>query len=428
MRQETKGFLYIYDNLHYNIRFKGEYVFETKMKKHTEPKRKIGKSLETDIEMIERCLDRESKDLESDDNEEEDSYQIVDESESTKSNIRSSKEVKSGFAKSVSWSESEENTPRLTTSTSSKPPQNLGARPKTGRHLNPLVRQKQSLEDGNSIVNEVTESGEESSIFKQESSSSAKVTKTTSVVKRSSSLMEKIRQRSSQSRTRSDISEDEDSSDTDNENQEPKQDNSSSDEGKYKDLDAPNFDNEKEIEEEENKETVGPLKKLSSSRKKSSSSSAGGDKKASKRPALQKQGSRYDIRLREEDHSAQIAFEKRQESRREKSKKHWGTLRDSVHSGSFQSLGLPSKEESYDFFTKVWENTPPINIQTSQQKRRGREEDKQKKKQRRGGSGDDPSGDSDEDMDGEESNFEDRYFINLGDVLKLLLLYKIIFT
>jgi hypothetical protein len=156
--EETKGFLYTYDNLHYNIRFKGEYVFETKMKKHTEPKRKIGKSLETDIEMIERCLDRESKDLESDDNEEEDSYQIVDESESTKSNIRSSKEVKSGFAKSVSWSESEENTPRLTTSTSSKPPQNLGARPKTGRHLNPLVRQKQSLEDGNSIVNEVTES------------------------------------------------------------------------------------------------------------------------------------------------------------------------------------------------------------------------------------------------------------------------------
>ena len=97
-----------------------------------------------------------------------------------------------------------------------------------------------------------------------------------------------------------------------------------------------------------------------------------------------------------------------------------------MHSGSFQSLGLPSKEESYDFFTKVWENTPPINIPTSQQKRRGREDDTQKKKQRRGGSRDDPSGDSDDDMGGEDSNFEDRYFINMRDVLaRLLLLLRV---
>ena len=381
------------------------------MKKHADPKRKIGKHLEPDMEMIERCIDGNDKDSDSDDYEGEDSYQNVDEIVGVKTNVKPSKEGKSGFAKSVSWSESEENTPRVTASSTTKPPQNLGARPKTGRHLNPLVRQKQSLEDGNPMISEIIESGEDASTFMQQSVSSEKVTKTTSVVKRSSSLMEKIRQRSSQSRTRTDISDEEDSSDTDNENQEPKEDDLSDEESNHRHGDDINFGNEKELEDEENKETIGPLKKVSSSKKKSSSSSIGTDKKVTKRPALQKQGSRYDIRLREEDQSAQIAFEKRQESRREKSKKHWGTLRDSVHSGSFQSLGLPSKEESYDFFTKVWDNSLPVSIAKSQTKRRGRSDDKQKKRQRRGDSRDDVSGDSDENVEDEESSLDERYFL-----------------
>ena len=381
------------------------------MKKHADPKRKIGKHLEPDMEMIERCIDGNDKDSDSDDYEGEDSYQNVDEIVGVKTNVKPSKEGKSGFAKSVSWSESEENTPRVTASSTTKPPQNLGARPKTGRHLNPLVRQKQSLEDGNPMISEIIESGEDASTFMQQSVSSEKVTKTTSVVKRSSSLMEKIRQRSSQSRTRTDISDEEDSSDTDNENQEPKEDDLSDEGSNHRHGDDINFGNEKELEDEENKETIGPLKKVSSSKKKSSSSSIGTDKKVTKRPALQKQGSRYDIRLREEDQSAQIAFEKRQESRREKSKKHWGTLRDSVHSGSFQSLGLPSKEESYDFFTKVWDNSLPVSIAKSQTKRRGRSDDKQKKRQRRGDSRDDVSGDSDENVEDEESSLDERYFL-----------------
>ena len=377
------------------------------MKKHSEPKRKVGKSMDKDIEMIERCLEKEDNEFESDDNYEESSMRNNEDSDDRKQKVQASKEIKTGITKSVSWSESEENTPRPSRSNiAPKQPQNLGARPKTGRHLKPLTRQKQSLEDTNSTMDDIHETGEDTSMFKHESET---VTKTTSVIKRSSTLMEKIRQRSSQSRTRSDASEDDDSSDSDKDDKERKNNELSSDEEDhtYQEEVKPKEESDND-DEEEIKETVGPLKKLSSNRKKSSSSSIGGDKKASKRPTLQKQGSRYDIRLREEDHSAQIAFEKRQESRRDKSKKHWSDLRDSVHSGSFHSLSGPSKEECYDFFTKVWENTSPLNIPISQQKRRGRDEDRRKKKQRRGDSRDDQSGESDEDMDGNESESEDR--------------------
>ena len=384
------------------------------MKKTKEPKRKVGKSMEADIEMIERCLDQNDDDLESDhkQEEEEESYQNLEESENTNSKeTKSSKDRKAGFAKSVSWSESEENTPRFSasTSTSGKDPRNLGARPKTGKRLNPLIRQKQSLEDGSNIMDEIGEIGEDSSVFTQETSTSATVTKTTSVVKRSSTLMEKIRQRSSQSRTRSAASEEEDTTDSDDEDPMKKNDGSSSDEDQPKSGKVLEYDEEKEIEEEENRESLGPLKTLSSSRKKSSSSSTGGDKKGPKRPALQKQGSRYDIRLKEEDQSAQVAFDKRQESRKDKAKKHWGDLSDSVHSGSVQALGVPTKEEAFDFFTKVWPSAPTTNLPSFQQKRRFKDEDAKKKKQRRGGSREAASGDSDEDMDGDNSDVDDRY-------------------
>ena len=379
------------------------------MSKQTEPKRKVGKSLEADIEMIESCLVHNDEEMKSEDEEEDQSIPNTDKEEGNTANVKSSSATKSGFAKSVSWSESEENTPRYSTSSTAKAQPNLGARPKTGKHLNPLIRQKQSLEDGKDIIDEIRESGEESSIIRQETSSSATVTKTTSVVKKSSTLMEKIRQRSSLSRSRSEISEEEDTTESDDEDQDPN-DVDSSIEGDNNNGDRLNNEEEKEreIEEEEDKETVGPLKKLSSSKKKSSASSAGSGRKGPTRQALQKQGSRYDIRLREEDQSAQIAYEKRQESRKEKTRKHWSDLRDSVHSGSFHSAGMPTKEESYDFFTKVWENTPSNVLSTSQQKRTVREDNKKKKKQRRGDSRDEPSGGSDEDLGGDESDNEDR--------------------
>ena len=375
------------------------------MKKHIEPKRKVGKTMDKDIEMIERCLEKENEEFESDDNEEGSSMREVDDSDRRNPKIKQSKEAKSGITKSVSWSESEENTPRFSTS---RKPQNLGARPKTGR-LKPLIRQKQSMEDSNAIIDEIQESGEETSIIRHETASSETVTKTTSVVKRSSKLMEKIRQRSSQSRGRADTSEDEDSSDSDQDTLRPKNDEILTDEDQVRHKESRKDPRDSENEDEDEiKETVGPLKKVSNNRKKSSSSSIGGDKKASKRPTLSRQSSRYDIRLREEDQSAQIAFEKRQESRRDKSRKHWSNLRGSVQSGSFHSLSGPSKEECYDFFTKVWEATPPINIPTSQQKRRGKSEERKKLKKRREDSREELSEESDEYMTGNESESAER--------------------
>ena len=379
------------------------------------PKRKEGTSMEADIEMIERCIDENDEVSDSDDTnlgEDDKSDLNTEQSESAKPPlIKTSKETKSGLAKSVSWSESEENTPRFSKRSPAEAPRNLGARPKTARQLKPLIRQKESLEGADAIIDEIRESGEEASIFKQETSTSEMVTKTTSVVKRSSTLMEKIRQRSSQSRTRSEVSDDEtDSSDSDKDEVQDKTDDEYSSGGEVgrdhqKILD---YDEQNEIEQEENKETVGPLKKLSSGRKKSSSSSIGGEKRVMKRPALQKQGSRYDIRLREEDSSAQTAFEKRQESRKEKAKSHWSELRDSVHSGSVHSLVAPTKEESYDFFTKVWESTSVGNITSHQQKRSVIEEGRNKKKQKRGNSRDDPASYSDDDRDEDYSDADER--------------------
>ena len=63
------------------------------MKKHPDPKRKIGKHLEPDMEMIERCIDGNDKDSDSDDYEGEDSYQNVDELVGVKANVKPSKLV-----------------------------------------------------------------------------------------------------------------------------------------------------------------------------------------------------------------------------------------------------------------------------------------------------------------------------------------------
>ena len=71
------------------------------MKKHIEPKRKVGKTMDKDIEMIERCLEKENKEFDSDDNEEGSSMRDVEVSDSRNPKIKQSKEAKSGITKSV---------------------------------------------------------------------------------------------------------------------------------------------------------------------------------------------------------------------------------------------------------------------------------------------------------------------------------------
>ena len=388
------------------------------MRKRTEPKRKVGKSMEADIEMIESTLGQ-NEEIKSVDEEGEPSYNDLEEEGGSTPNVKSSTQMKSGFAKSVSWSESEENMP-----STSKTQHNLGARPKTTKQLKPLIRQKESLEDTPAITDETRESGEESSIIRQATSTSATVTKTTYVVKEPSSRREKFLQRSSQSRSRSAISEEEDTTESEKEIQVQNDIDSSSDEDTNKSDTSLRDDKGSGKEVEEEKETVGPLKKLSATKKKSTTSTTVGDRKGSRRPTLQKQGSRYDIRLREEDHTAQTAFERRQESRREKARTHWGDLRDSVHSGSSNAAEIPTKEESYNFFTKVWDYAPPSTLSTSPQKRKVRDESKKKKKQRHRDSQEELSEDSDMDIGGNDSNDDYRYIYKPLSVFLSIFLKK----
>ena len=62
-----------------------------------------------------------------------------------------------------------------------------------------------------------------------------------------------------------------------------------------------------------------------------------------KRPSFQKQTSRYEDRLRNEDLAVQAAYEKRKESKKLSTAK-----RDLATNIDFQ----PTQEESYDFFTR----------------------------------------------------------------------------
>ena len=66
-----------------------------------------------------------------------------------------------------------------------------------------------------------------------------------------------------------------------------------------------------------------------------------------KRPSFQKQTSRYEDRLRNEDLAVQAAYERRKESKKLSQKKY-----KSTKPRGFINL-QPTQEESYDFFTKV---------------------------------------------------------------------------
>lgn len=63
-----------------------------------------------------------------------------------------------------------------------------------------------------------------------------------------------------------------------------------------------------------------------------------------KRPSFQKQTSRYEDRLRNEDLAVQAAYEKRKESRKLSQKKASKQVKQFIQ---------PTQEEAYDFFTKV---------------------------------------------------------------------------
>ena len=63
------------------------------MKQHNEPKRKVGKTMDKDIEMIERCLEKEDGNFESDDNEEVNSARNIDASDGRNPKIKQSKET-----------------------------------------------------------------------------------------------------------------------------------------------------------------------------------------------------------------------------------------------------------------------------------------------------------------------------------------------
>ena len=183
-----------------------------KMKRRTDPKRKIAKTLEADIEMIERVAEELISDSDDEDENEEQEEEETTESqgieESTDkqgakmSTVMSSKKA---YPKSVSWSESEDNTPRYVREGSvTKTQVGIGgARPKSAKPIKPLIRQKQSLEEDNAVISASRkESGEGAvcSIVQQETSSATITKTTTSVVKKTSRLMERIRLHSSQSR------------------------------------------------------------------------------------------------------------------------------------------------------------------------------------------------------------------------------------
>ena len=141
------------------------------MKKRTDPKRKVAKTLEADIEMIERVAEELISDNDDDDDDDEDD----DEEETTESKGMEETTDKPGvkvstiaaskktYPKSVSWSESEDNTPRPVREGSLTKPQfgSGGARPKSAKLTKPLIRQKQSLEEDKAVIDEsIQESGE----------------------------------------------------------------------------------------------------------------------------------------------------------------------------------------------------------------------------------------------------------------------------
>ena len=107
---------------------------------------------------------------------------------------------------------------------------------------------------------------------------------------------------------------------------------SSADEEDESDGSSSSEQGESEGGRDEGMDSLGPLAPRPPSSAATQSSTAA-------RPPLKKQSSRYEDRLREEDQSAQIAYDKRQESR--KAVKH-------VCRPDFQ----PTTEESFDFFAR----------------------------------------------------------------------------
>merc|ERR1712020_470480 len=87
-----------------------------------------------------------------------------------------------------------------------------------------------------------------------------------------------------------------------------------------------------------------------------------------KPPSFQKQTSRYEDRLRNEDLAVQAAFEKRKESKKlsqQEDKK--------IKSKTAQLIIKPSQEEAFDFFTKTNWNLEKVRLgrRTSQKVPKG---------------------------------------------------------